>query len=308
MSAKGQAGFWRQAVALHGSILPQIFLNILFLGVLATVLVVVADEIEERYRVKIAVDIAPYEVAGGVVSLLLVVRSNAGYDRWWEGRKLWGGIVNQSRNLVISALSLGPADPAWRAQLGRWVAAFGHVGRRSLRGERELPEVAALVGAEEAGRLAAADHMPSAAALEIGRVLRRGCDQHGLSGFALLEMERQRATLIDHVGGCERILKTPLPAVYAITIRRFIALFLVTLPFALLHKTEKDWLVPVVTMVVAYVLLALDQIAVELQNPFSTANVGHLPLDDICATIESNLLRLLNPAPAEAEGQGSPVV
>ena len=103
---------------------------------------------------------------------------------------------------------------------------------------------------------------------------------------------------MDHVGGCERILKTPLPQVYAITIRRFIVVFLVVLPFALLHKTEKDWLVPVVTMLVAYVLFALDQIGVELQRPFATASVGHLPLDDLCATIERNVLELLQAEPA----------
>ena len=294
VSTQEQPGFWRQAVALQGSILPRIILHILALGALAVVLVLVTEDIEERSHLSLVIDIAPYEIAGGVLSLILVLRSTAGYERWWEGRKLWGGIVNQSRNLVVTALTLGPADPGWRGQLARWVAAFAHIVRRSLRGERELPEVAALVGEEEAGRIAAANHMPSAAALEIGLLLRRGCDEHGLSGFALLEMERQRATLIDHLGGCERILKSPLPVVYAITIRRFIAGFLITLPFALLHKTEKDWLVPVITMVVAYVLLGLDRIAVELQNPFSPARIGHLPLDDICATIESNVFQLLH--------------
>lgn len=111
--------------------------------------------------------------------------------------------------------------------------------------------------------------------------------------FSFLQIDRERASLIDHVGACERILRTPLPIVYAIKIRRFIALFLLTLPFALLHRMNTEWLVPLITMMVAYPLLALDQIGVELQNPFSKANLNHLPLGEISANIERNLRELL---------------
>ena len=93
------------------------------------------------------------------------------------------------------------------------------------------------------------------------------------------------------IGGCERIRKTPLPRAYAINIRRFIFLFLATLPFALLNRVG-NWLTAPVTVLVAYPILALDQIGVELQNPFDTRNLGHLPLDAICETIERNLLAL----------------
>jgi len=99
--------------------------------------------------------------------------------------------------------------------------------------------------------------------------------------------------LIDHIGACERILKTPLPQAYAIKIRRFIALFLLTLPFALLHRISGEWMVPLITMMVAYPLMSLDQIGIELQNPFAKANLSHLPLGDISANIEKNLVGLL---------------
>jgi len=80
--------------------------------------------------------------------------------------------------------------------------------------------------------------------------------------------------------------------VYAIKVRQFIALFLLTLPLSLLHRLESDWLIPLITMVVAYPLVALDQISVELQNPFSNLNLSHLPLDDLSATIERNVTAL----------------
>jgi predicted membrane chloride channel (bestrophin family) len=92
---------------------------------------------------------------------------------------------------------------------------------------------------------------------------------------------------------CERILNSPLPRICSINVRRFILMFLITLPFALLHRVKVDWLVPLVTMLVAYPLLALDQIGVELQNPFATSHLNHLPLEAISTTIAGNLRSLL---------------
>ncbi|MBX9722001.1 MAG: hypothetical protein K2X81_11440, partial [Candidatus Obscuribacterales bacterium] len=86
---------------------------------------------------------------------------------------------------------------------------------------------------------------------------------------------------------------TPLANAYSIKIRRFIALFLLTLPFALIHSLNNDWLVPIIAMLVAYPLFSLDQLGIELQNPFSVEHLSHLPLDEICAGIERNVIALL---------------
>jgi ion channel-forming bestrophin family protein len=294
MSSQDGQGFWQQAYTLKGSITLQVLPTVLIFGVIAGGICGVAWLAERHYQVNIGLEVAPYEIAGAALSLLLILRTNAGYDRWWEGRRLWGGIVNQSRNLVIDALSYGPADPEWRGKVVRWAAAFPHIARCSLRGEPPSSEVAALVGQGNADQIAATQHMPSFVALKLAEVLREGCDRFSMDRFAFLQMDRERAALIDHIGGCERILKTPLPLVYAIQIRRFISIFLLTLPFALLHRIEADWLVPLVSMLVAYPLISLDQIGIELQNPFSKANVSHLPLGDISANIEANLLGLLS--------------
>ena len=287
MDLAGPRGFWREAVALRGSATPRVLASVFVFGALALLVWQAARYAEREFGIGLVLEVAPYEIAGAALGLLLVLRTNAGYDRWWEARKLWGGIVNQSRNLAIAAVNYGPDDPEWRGRVVRWVAAFAHVCRRSLRGERELPEVAALVGPKEAASVAAADHMPSFVAGAIARLLGR------ISGLAFLRAEQERSLLIDHLGACERILKTPLPVAYAIKTRRFILLFLATLPFALLHKLETGWLIPLVTMLVAYPLLSLDRIGEELQNPFAKRNLSHLPLDEICATIERNLIALL---------------
>jgi putative membrane protein len=296
--------FWRDAFALQGSITPRVMPHVLAFGLLATGVWVVAWLLNWRFQVQIGLEVAPYEIAGAALGLLLIMRTSAGYERWWEARKLWGGIVNQSRNLVIGALSYGPANPAWREQFVRWAAAYPHVSRCSLRGEQPSPEVAALVGPADAARVGASGHMPSFVALRLAGLLQEACDTFQMGRFAFMQVDRERAALLDHVGACERIVKTPLPLVFAIKIRRFIALFLLVLPFALLHRMDCDWLVPIITMLVAYPLTALDQIGVELQNPFARTNLGHLPLGEISAAIERNLMELLR----ERQGEGTEAV
>jgi ion channel-forming bestrophin family protein len=283
--------FWAEICQLEGSATLYVMRRSLIFGGIA----LVVTFIEKNPSIPtVAVPVTPYEILGAALGALLAFRTNAGYERWWEARKLWGGIINQSRNLAIQSLSHGPADPEWRRRIVSWTAAFAHVARRSLRGERLLPELIPLIGSEQTKRIEDADHMPSAVALAIGRLLREAADTHGMDEFSVHRAEQERATLIDHVGGCERILKTPLPVAYSIETRQFIFVFLVALPFGILQKA--DWLTPLVTILVAYPILALDEIGVELQNPFSTDRLNHLPLDDICQQLERNLLALLEDA------------
>lgn len=285
-------GFWRDSFALQGSVTPQVFPLVLAFGLISALICTVDWMVERALQVQIGLEVAPHEIAGAALGLLLILRTNAGYDRWWEARKLWGGIVNQSRNLVINALSYGPSDPQWRDNLVRWVSVFPHIARLSLRGQKPTSEVYALVGQKDAEAIGHSQHMPSFVAMKIANLLREGRDRFQMDPFSFLQVDKERALLIDHIGACERILKTPLPIVYSIKIRRFIMLFLVTLPFALLHRMDIELLIPLITMLVAYPLISLDQIGVELQNPFSGSNLNHLPLRSIVNTIQDNLLGL----------------
>lgn len=290
--------FWRDAVGWREAATLRVLPHILIFGAYATLVWL----IRYAFGLEIHVAITPYEVVGAVLALLLVLRTNAGNERWWEARKLWGGIVNQSRNLAVAALTYGPSERRWREEVVRWTAGFPHVARHSLRGEREAAEIASLLGDTAAERVTAADHMPSQVAREIARLLRGATDAGTMDRFAFIQADRERALLIDHIGGCERILKTPLPRTYSIKIRRFMLLFLLALPFGLLSRVGE--LTPFVTMLVAYPLLALDRIGEELQNPFATDRLSHLPLSEICETIRRNLLDMLR-AECVPDGDGN---
>lgn len=279
------ASFWHEAFALRGAATARVLPRTLVFAVVAGVVAFL-----HRSAPWLAVRSDVMEASGLVLGLLLVFRTAAGYDRWWEARRLWGEIVNQSRNLVVAALAYGPADRTWREDVARWVAAFAHVTRGTLRDRRSLPEVAALLGEAEAALIANAEHMPSYVAGRIARLLQRARDDHGLDPFAFLQIDRERAALVDHVGGCERILKTPIPKVYSVTIRRFVVIYLFALPFAL--AAPLGLLSPAYAVFIAYPILTLEQIGAELQNPFVSRSLSHLDLEALCLTIETNVRSL----------------
>jgi putative membrane protein len=285
--------FWREVFTLQGAATPRVIAEVLIFGWIATMIYIVQKLTPD---LDISVEVGPHEVAGALLGMLLVLRDNAGYDRWWEARKLWGGIINQGRNLVTAALAYGPADPGWRRLIVCWTAAFAHGARARLRRETNIPDLGPLLGPEQAARARASGNVPTFISLRLAGMLHEARASGQMDDFGFLEAERQRATLIDHLGGCERIRNTPLAAVYSISTRRFIFLFLVTLPFALLHKLKADWLTPLATALVAYLMLTLDHMGVELQEPFSEGSLSHLPLDVYCRNLERDLFVLLEQA------------
>ena len=143
--------------------------------------------------------------------------------------------------------------------------------------------------------------MPGAISLRIANILREARDRGAFDQLAYNQAEAQRSLLIDHLGGCERIRRTPLAAAYVVLIRRFIVLFLVMLPWALMPRV--GWFTPLFMLLMTYPILALDRIGDDLQHPFSVPCINHLPLDDITANIERNLLALVD-EPRETDGSG----
>lgn len=290
LSRSSKWDFWQTALAIHDSAIPRVAVQTALFGAFALV-VYVANELTPAHHLGISV--APYEIGGALLGTMVVLRMNAGYDRWWEARKIWGAIINQSRNFGIKAIANSPDSAQWRDRIVRLAAVFPHVIRHRLRGERDMPRVAHLLGDEECRRIANAEHMPCYISMLISQMLRDGRERLKLDSFVFLQLDRELSQMMDHVGGCERILKTPLTRVYAIEIHRLILVFLITLPFVLLDQVTLHWTVPFATMLTAYPLLAINQIGIDLQNPFDVNRLGHLDLDGYCETVEQNLMALL---------------
>lgn len=234
--------------------------------------------------------VTPFEYSGVFLGLLLVFRLNAGYDRWWEGRKAWGGIVNQTRNLAMLIGTHRFSSPEKRqevfALLSLWPVAMMDQLRFQKLCSDNLRMVESLLGLPYRATLARQNNSVNWIGTRLARTLAM-MRREGLDGFTYLQIEKQRCLMIDHYGVCERIKSTPPPLIIAIKLRRFIFIFLTALPFALLD--ELDWAAPFVFSVVAYALFSLDQIGLELQRPFQPESLSHLPLDTICNNISRNI-------------------
>jgi putative membrane protein len=172
----------------------------------------------------------------------------------------------------------------------RYVAAFAHVTRMNLRGEKDMKQISHLLLGHEVEEVQSSAHMPSYVNAHIARLLGEARAKNEMDGFAFLQVDQERTELNNHVGACERILKTPIPFVIAVKVRRFILIFLLFVPFVLINRV--GWLTPLIMFLIAYPLCSLDQIGIELQNPFSKKSLSHLPLDHITQMIEGEMLAL----------------
>jgi putative membrane protein len=276
------------ALAWHGSVSPRILKTVLIAVFYSLILAI----IDMYYHELPHLSVTPFEYTGAVLGLVLVFRTNAGYDRWWEARRLWGSIVNQSRNSFIIITNYGNNNPQWQRAMNKWLISFSFATKESLRGQKNFNDIADILSEDEINELKNAANAPLFVANKIAALLNQAHEQHIMDKLLLIELEKHRGLLIDCLGGCERILKTPMPLVYAIKVRRFILTYLLLLPFSLIDQI--GLMSAIVVGLVAYPLLSLDRIGLELQNPFVKKSLSHLPLETICQTIKSNALAISN--------------
>ena len=278
--------FLKSALALKGSVTPKVMKKVTFIIIYTSLVSYLC------YLFPSAVlPIGPFEYGGLIMGLILVFRVNAGYDRWWEARKLWGNVVNQSRNLTIILVNYtNHRTHDWIFKITNMISALPYLMKDTLRDETNLQYLCPLIDMEHIQSLSESKHRPIILASMIAHELKIARNDHGLDSFAFLHAQEHMEHIIDAHGACERILKTPMPFVMAVKSRRFILFFLLMLPFALANVSL--FISPLIAGIVSYALFSLDQIGIELQNPFSEKNLSHLPLDGICKTIDNNIKEL----------------
>jgi putative membrane protein len=238
-----------------------------------------------------------HTLIGVALGLLLVIRTNASYERFWEGRRLWGGIVNESRNLGRAAAAYLRGQPALLKPVILWACAWPYAAMNSLRGAAGLGPSATRLPAQEVADALTARHVPSAVALRISTLLAQARAAGHISDIEMITIDGNVKELVDYIGGCERITKTPLPFAYVVHLRRALIIYCITLPFALVDTY--GWSTIFDTLLIAYILFGIDEIGVEIENPFGTDD-NDLPLEQICATIEANLLAHVEDQPTPA--------
>jgi len=276
--------------------LPVIRLHLRVLLVVLAVSVAVAA-VHTFAGVKPAIAPLPFSIVGVALSIFLAFRNNAAYDRYWEGRKLWGGLVNASRTfgrqvttlVVAPAAEAGEQRAAQRSLVYRQIA-YVNALRAQLRGDAVDEVQAGLLADDERAAVSALEN-PAVGLLQAQARALAGVAARGwLSDRRHLAIDQTLTELTALQGGCERIKRTPIPLAYGFFARTFVRVFCALLPFALVEQLGPVTIVA--SLAVAFVFLVLDRIGDIIQDPFST-HVNGLPLAAICRTIEVDLRRQL---------------
>jgi putative membrane protein len=224
-----------------------------------------------------------HSVLGFVISLLLVFRTNTAYDRWWEGRKIWGGVTNSARNLAIKVRAM-VSDPADIAFFRQMIPAYAFTLRNMLRENEDFDDLDPVL---DLGR---DKHRPNQLASRLYGRLNALHVQDKLTTAQFLVLDQEIKALTDHCGACERIKNTPIPFTYSVFIKKFIFFYVMTLPFGWTFSMGY-YIIPVVVLIL-YALASLELIAEEIENPFGT-DANDLPIDQICHNIRKHVSELL---------------
>ncbi|WP_159467546.1 bestrophin family protein [Dyadobacter sp. 3J3] len=231
-----------------------------------------------------------HSLLGFVISMLLVFRTNTAYDRWWEGRRQWGALMNCSRNLALKINSLVDQDNAEAREFFRiMIPNYAFAFKNHLRGHF-LSESFTETSTFKLSDLHLEDHIPNqiAAALfsKSVELQRKGLilPEH----LILLNVELETFTNV--CGACERIKNTPIPLSYSSFIKKFIFIYCITLPIGYVFSLH--FLVIPFVMFVFYILASLEVIAEEIEDPFGE-DANDLPIDRICAGIQLSANALL---------------
>lgn len=239
----------------------------------------------------------PFLLIGVALGIFLGFRNNVSYDKFWEGRKLWGALVNTSRNLARQGCFLIDASHAsedvqqFREIFVKHVIAYGHALRCHLRNEDPAEEIKYFLSGEDLATVLESTHRPLMILHQLGRDLAVARDRHWLHELNFPFMDAQLNELSNILGGCERIKNTPIPFSYSVLIHRIVASYCLFLPFGLVETTGV--LTPIVVLLISYAFFELDAIGDEIENPFGL-QPNDLPLTAISRNIEINLLELIN--------------
>ena len=220
-----------------------------------------------------------------VLGALIGFRTKAAYDRWWEGRCLWGELTNHSRNLCLKAVRLADPPAADRRALFDLVAGFPVALMRHLRDGLKLQEVPGF----EADA-ATPKHVPAELAGRVLGLIRRWKDEGRIDGFGQLALDPHAAAYMNVCGACERVRNTSLPGTFLALLRHGLLLSFLLLPWHLVHVLGA-WAI-LVQAVIVYFLLGIELTAEEVEQPFAY-DPDDLPLEQFCATIRANAAELL---------------
>ncbi|WP_091434638.1 bestrophin family protein [Flavobacterium degerlachei] len=290
MITKKKTNWFRMLFEWNGSVLPQLLprLSILFIY---SLLVVYFREDLLSYNIYI--NPAIFTLFGIALAIFLGFRNTVSYDRFWEGRKLWGALLNDTRSLARQAHTLveGSDYNKERTHFISLLTALVHALKHQLRQTEADGDLKRLLLNSEDDKFRPMVFKPIMILKDLGVWVNKAKLSGRIDSITQAAFDANLNKISDIIGGCERIASTPIPYTYSILLHRTVYIYCFLLPFGFVESTV--WVTPFVIVFIAYTFVALEAIADELEDPFGT-QPNDLALEAMSEMIENTLAEIDN--------------
>lgn len=288
----------------HGSVLPTVLPRLILLLIISICVVWFRGTI---FSFKVPLNPVPLTLFGFVLALFLGFRNNVSYDRFWEGRKLWGALLNDTRSLARQALTL-PIDSAEKNLTTSFIQlliSFTYALKHQLRDTDARPDLKNRLNQAHFTLIATAKYKPVMLMKLMAEWIKNAKNEGKIDSIQQARFDENLDKLSDIVGGCERIVSTPIPYSYRVLLHRTVYLYCFLLPFGLVDSLQ--WLTPLIVVFIAYTFVAFEAIADEIEQPFGT-EANDLALNSMCLMIETTLLELAGERLPDVEVQDGGII
>ncbi len=274
----------------RGSVLRKIILQLLIITAFSVVVLYFKGNV---YEYKVHLNPAIFTLLGLSLAIFMGFCNSASYERFWEGRKLWGALVIESRSLAREVLTLindNDADAkAKKQEFAKMIAAFSWALNYQLRNKNANTVIKNLLSEKNFEQLKDKKFVPVILLKQMGAWLNERKKEGKMDSIILTAIDNQLNGMSQIIGGCERIANTPLPFAYSVLLHRTVYLYCFWLPFGLVDVV--GWMMPVIVLFISYTFIALDAIIQEIQEPFGEEE-NDLALNGICETIQFSVFEL----------------
>jgi putative membrane protein len=248
---------------------------------------VVRDVLEYHYNGTIAF----HSILGVILGLFLVLRTNTAYDRWWEGRKLWGQLVNDTRHLAIKIDTFLPKeDKEDRIFFRKMISNIPFAMKEHLRDSILIGEFD-FADDETKKTIIESKHRPNILHNIIYERIMRLRDEGKFTSEQIFLLDKELKGFTDIIGACERIKSTPIPYSYSMFNKKFLFIYALTLPASFVWDFGY-WTILIVTLAF-YFLVSIELISEEIEDPFGS-DINDLPLNELSVKIKRNVTEILS--------------
>lgn len=268
----------------RGSVLKKIIAQLFIITIFSVAVYYFNGKI---YDYKVKLNPTVFTLIGLALAIFMGFCNTASYDRFWEGRKLWGLLVIETRSLTRQILSFIPnVSKEEKQEIVKLISAFCWSLNYQLRDKTETKPIQHLLSEEQFHQIQGKQFIPNIILGFISDWLNEQNKKGNIDTIVLTSMNHQLNQFSNISGGCERIYNTPLPFAYSVLLHRTVYLYCFWLPFGLLDSL--DWMMPLIVLLISYTFIALEAIIQEIGEPFGEEE-NDLALNSICRTIEFSI-------------------